>query len=229
MGSPTAGARAAAAHRPACEMRVSSVGIAEGTLVDEAARAAGPSSAAQASPGADTRELARRVQAGDVQAFAELYDRFAARVMGLALRIVRSRADAEDVVQEVFVQAWRQMARFDDTRGALGAWLFTITRTRALDRLRRRAVRRETEAPPPEQAAFPAAAPQPEHALAVRQALAGLAPGSRAMLELAYYEGLSHSEIATRLRQPLGTVKTRIRAAMLQLRAALHVDPHSGP
>ncbi len=166
--------------------------------------------------------LLKRIGDGDAQALAELYDLHAGLVNGLVLRIVRERGDAEDVVQEVFVQAWRQAARFDASRGTPEAWLCTIARSRALDRLRRRAARREEladDSPGRPHAAV--AAPQAEVALAVRQALSGLSSDQRDALELAYYEGLSQSEIAARLGQPLGTVKTRIRTAMLRLRQAL--------
>jgi RNA polymerase sigma-70 factor (ECF subfamily) len=168
--------------------------------------------------GAPVLALLKRVAQGDAQALGEFYDLFAGLVHGLALRILRDRSDAEDVVQEVFVQAWRQAARFDATRGTPEAWICTITRSRALDRLRRRAVRREdsTDEPP-----VSSAAPRAEEALAVRAALRTLSADQRAALELAYYEGLSQSEIADRLGQPLGTVKTRIRTAMLRLRGML--------
>ncbi len=174
-------------------------------------------------------ELLRRIGAGDSQALAEFYDLHAGLVNGLALRIVRERGDAEDVVQEVFVQAWRQAARFDAARGTPEAWLCTIARSRALDKLRRRAARREDardEAPEaPSRETARTATPQTELSLAVRQALRGLSDDQRAALELAYYEGLSQSEIALRLGEPLGTVKTRIRTAMLRLRTRCSHDP----
>ncbi len=168
--------------------------------------------------GAHVLALLDRVARGDAQALGEFYDLFAGLVNGLALRILRDRSDAEDIVQEVFVQAWRQAARFDASRGTPEAWICTITRSRALDRLRRRAVRREdcTDEPP-----AVGAAPRAEEALAVRAALRSLSADQRTALELAYYEGLSQSEIADRLGQPLGTVKTRIRTAMLRLRGML--------
>jgi RNA polymerase sigma-70 factor, ECF subfamily len=162
--------------------------------------------------------LLERIAAGDQAALGELYDIFAPLVNGLALRIVRDTADAEDVVQEVFVQIWRQAARYDAARGTPEAWLCTMARTRALDRLRRRASRREEtedQAPPPTDV------PRNEERLAVREALQVLSPDQRRALELAYYEGLTQTEIAARLGEPLGTVKTRIRSAMIRLRDAL--------
>jgi RNA polymerase sigma-70 factor (ECF subfamily) len=139
-------------------------------------------------------------------------------VNGLALRILRDRSEAEDVVQEVFVQVWRQASRFDPERGTPEAWLCTMARTRALDRLRRRVSRREE---PSETAPGESKAPRNEEALAVRKALDGLSSDQRTALELAYYEGLTQSEIAERLGEPLGTIKTRIRTAMIRLKGVL--------
>jgi RNA polymerase sigma-70 factor, ECF subfamily len=164
------------------------------------------------------RDLVRRLAAQDQSALAEFYDRFASLVNALALRILRDSSDAEDVVQEVFLQAWRQADRFDASRGSPEAWLCTIARTRAIDRLRRRAARREE---PEESAPPPSGAPRNEEALAVRKAIDGLSDDQRRALELAYYEGLTQTEIATRLGEPLGTIKTRIRTAMIRLREAL--------
>ena len=162
--------------------------------------------------------LLGRLVSGDQAALGELYDLHAGLVNALALRILRDRAEAEEVVQEVFVQVWRQAARFDPERGSAQAWLCTIARTRALDRLRRRTSRRED---PVESAPVPTGRPPHEDALTVRRALAGLPDDQRRALELAYYEGLTQSEIAERLSQPLGTIKTRIRTALLRLREAL--------
>jgi RNA polymerase sigma-70 factor, ECF subfamily len=162
--------------------------------------------------------LLGRLAKGDQLALGELYDIYAPLVNGLALRIVRDTADAEDVVQEVFVQVWRQASRYDPKRGSPEAWLCTMARTRALDRLRRRSSRREeTE----ENAPPSAAVPRNEERLAVREALQGLSEDRRRALELAYYEGLTQTEIAFRLGEPLGTVKTRIRTAMIRLRERL--------
>jgi RNA polymerase sigma-70 factor (ECF subfamily) len=159
-----------------------------------------------------------RLTSGDTLALGEVYDRYAGLVNGLALRILRDRAEAEDVVQEVFVQIWRQAGRFDPARGTPEAWICTMARTRALDRLRRRASRREE---PSESAPGATEAPRTEQALAVRKALDSLSPDQRRALELAYYEGLTQTEIAARLEEPLGTIKTRIRTAMIRLRDVL--------
>lgn len=173
-----------------------------------------------ASPSAEN--LIRRLSTGDHKALGEFYDLYAGLVNGLAIRILRDRAEAEDVVQEVFVQVWRQAGRFDPARGSPESWVCTIARSRALDRLRRRASRREEpEGPAP----GGAEAPKTEAALAVRKALEGLSPDQRRALELAYYEGLTQSEIAARLSEPLGTIKTRIRTAMIRLRDVLGPIP----
>lgn len=162
--------------------------------------------------------LIRSIAAGEQESLGEFYDRYAGLVNGLALRILRDPSDAEDVVQEVFVQAWRQAGRFDPGRGTPEAWLCTLARTRALDKLRRRVSRREE---PPETAPGTTATPRNVEVLAVRRAMEDLSANQRKALELAYYEGLTQSEIAERLGEPLGTIKTRIRTAMIRLREAL--------
>jgi len=170
-------------------------------------------------PASPTEGLLERLIGGDSSALAEFYDRYAALVNGLALRILRNTAEAEDVVQEVFVQVWRQAERYDPTRGSAEAWLCMMARSRSLDRLRRRASRREE----PDDAAPGAGAqtPRTEEAIAVRTALETLSLDQRRALELAYYEGLTQTEIAARLDEPLGTIKTRIRTAMIRLRDVL--------
>jgi RNA polymerase sigma-70 factor (ECF subfamily) len=167
---------------------------------------------------ASSKALIGRIASGDHQALGEFYDRYASMANGLALRILRNTADAQDVVQEVFLQAWRQADRYDASRGTPEAWISTLARTRALDKLRRRTSRREES---PESAPGTTATPRNVEVLAVRKGLEGLSKPQRQVLELAYYEGLTQSEIATRLGEPLGTVKTRIRTAMIRLRAAL--------
>ncbi len=166
--------------------------------------------------------------AGDDGALAELYDRHARLLYSLALRIVREATDAEDVLQEAFSQVWRQASRFDTSRGTVVGWLVTVTRSRALDRLRRRRAR--PEAPDGDQAATEMADPSEgidlqlvttEQAERVRVALAALSDDQRVPLELAYYEGLSQSEIAATLSVPLGTIKTRMRQALRRLRDSL--------
>jgi RNA polymerase sigma-70 factor, ECF subfamily len=170
----------------------------------------------------------QRLADGDQDALGELYDRHARPVYALALRILQDAADAEDIVQDVFTQAWKQARRYDVTRGAVGAWLLTVARSRAIDRLRARRARPDRAGleHAPTHLVDPVAAPDSqlassEQVRVVRAALAALPLLQRVALELAYYEGLTHSEIAEQLEQPLGTVKTRIRQALLKLRDAM--------
>ena len=165
---------------------------------------------------------------GDSSSVAELYDRHARALYSLALRMLSDAADAEDVVQDVFTQAWRQAGRYDPARAPVIAWLLVITRARALDRLR---ARRSRISPAPlEVVTIDPVDPGPgqelqaignEEAARLRQALEALPEGQREAIELAYYRGLSQSDIAEKLQQPLGTVKTRMRTALLKLREAL--------
>ena len=175
---------------------------------------------------ADARIVAR-LAAGDMDAAAELYDRCAGQVLGLARRIVRNEGDAEEVVQDVFSQAWRTARAFEVSRGSVIGWLLVMTRTRAIDRLRARQSRPDTIV---ESYADTLRAPGPnpsdqvlsdEQATRVRDALLALPAPQRQALELAYFEGLTQSEIAERLAEPLGTVKTRMRAALTVLRQRL--------
>ncbi len=162
--------------------------------------------------------LMDNVAGGFDDALTELYPRYAPYVERVARRIVGDGADAEDVVQTVFVQLWRQANRYDARRGSLEAWLFTLARTRALDLLRSRSSRRES---PEQPSASPTRSTGIEDRLAVRRALQSLNPPHRRTIELAYYEGMTQTEIAARLGQPLGTIKTRSRVALRRLRQAL--------
>jgi RNA polymerase sigma-70 factor, ECF subfamily len=173
------------------------------------------------------RRLVDRLAAGEVEAAADLYDRYAPLILGLARRILRNQQDAEEALQDVFSQVWRTASRFEPARGSLAAWLLVITRARAIDRLRARQSRPDS-ALYSDPALMPSAAAGPsdqllseEQAEQVREALETLPEAQRAALELAYYEGLTQSEIAERLSQPLGTIKTRIRTALLTLRERL--------
>lgn len=169
---------------------------------------------------------------GDEPAATRLYDRHAAAMYGLALRIVREPADAEEVVLDAFAQAWRDASRFDGSRGSVLGWLTTITRTRALDLVRARGRRAratdsaatmldEPAAMGTGHAAPDAAVQEAELADTVHGALQHLSAPQRQAIELAFYEGLTHHEVAVRLQQPLGTVKTRIRQGLLKLRETL--------
>jgi RNA polymerase sigma-70 factor (ECF subfamily) len=173
--------------------------------------------------------LVERLAASDLAAAGELYDRYAPLVLALARRILRNDEDAEDVVQEVFSQIWRSAARFESRRGSVGAWVTMMARSRAIDRLRARAGRPDQASSVQDPDGMPSTAPGPsdhllreERAVHVREALLALPGPQRTALELAYFEGLSQSEIAHRLAEPLGTVKTRIRTALQTLRERLH-------
>ena len=195
------------------------------------------SAALTALPGRDQREDAdcvADVAAGDGAALAALYDAHSRAVYSLALRVVGDEAEAEDVLQEVFAQAWRQASRYDSARGTVAAWLLTMARTRAIDRVRARRARPDMHAPGTAEASLDVSAPgaDPSEALAaardaerVREALRGLPLLQRLAIELAFFEGLTQAEIAERLEQPLGTVKTRIRLGLIKLRDALSGGP----
>lgn len=169
-----------------------------------------------------------RIARGDHSALAELYDRHARLVFSLALRILQNRPDAEDIVQDVFTQVWAQAARYDTARGAVAAWMLMMARTRAIDRLRSRSSRPKTisdarvvEEVPDATARQDLQLLSAEQVETLQHALNALPVAQRVTLELAYYEGLTHAEIAERLSEPLGTVKTRIRQAVIKLRESL--------
>jgi RNA polymerase sigma-70 factor (ECF subfamily) len=172
----------------------------------------------------EANELAQALRRREESAIAELYDRYGVAVYNLALRITRDPGLAEETSLDTFLQAWQQVERYDGRQGSLASWLFTIARSRSIDRLRARTASKRTQTDDP--MTPPAAQPEEIAELAqrrqlVRAAMAGLPAAQRQALELAYDEGLSHSQIAARLGEPLGTVKTRIRQAMLVLRKQL--------
>jgi RNA polymerase sigma-70 factor (ECF subfamily) len=175
------------------------------------------------------RSYLERVCARDASAFARLYDESSPALYGLALRILRNKADAEEILIDVFEQVWRTAGSFDSARGSVFGWLALLTRSRALDRLRimdhKRAVQQQSLT-----AIFEVSSPDPlpdqrtasaERQQLIREALSGLPDEQRRAVELAFFSGLTHSEISTALGAPLGTIKTRIRAAMDKLRLAL--------
>ena len=193
-----------------------------------------PTSSSQASQGTTDLQVMSRLIAGDERALGVLYDRYGTLAYSLASAIVPDAADAEEVVADAFSQIWRSAAAFDASRGSVVAWVSTIVRTRSLDLIRsqkRRARVLDQAAAMSEEGASPglsAGAPSPdrevesnEAQILVRRALANLPPPQRLVLEMAYFGGLSQSEIAGTLSEPLGTVKTRMRSGMEKLRLAL--------
>jgi len=152
---------------------------------------------------------------------AELYDRYSSVVYAVALRVLGDTGAAEDVLQEVFMQLWRNPSAFDAARGSLGGWLAVITRNRAIDSLRKR--RPETDIEDVVLSVVPDLAGEAERSRAaekVRGVMGAMNPAQRSALEMAYWEGMSHSEIADKTGEPLGTIKTRIRTGLIALRKA---------
>jgi len=176
-------------------------------------------------------ELLARIAAGDLDAVAALYDRHAGMLLALSLRIVRDRAEAEDVVHDAFVTVGERAGQYVPERGAVGAWLVTLVRNLGIDRTRRRdrrgAIARDVLAHDPEaKAAATPADPESELAGAserarVRRALQALPEVQRTTLEIAFFEGLTYAEIAEREGVPLGTIKSRAARALAALREAL--------
>jgi len=160
------------------------------------------------------------IQHGDSRALEYLYRRHAPRIYALLLRMLRETADAEEILQETFVDAWKRAGEYAPSRGSVEAWLITIARSRAIDRIRHRGARlrlvRQTEQLAPVETA-PADPPDVHAQTRLRRALGTLPPEQRRALELAYWEGLSQSEISEHTGDPLGTVKTRVRLGLQRL------------
>jgi RNA polymerase sigma-70 factor (ECF subfamily) len=180
-------------------------------------------------PGSDLGGLLRRSARGDEAAFAELYDASAARTYGLALRVVRDPAQAQEVTQEAYLEIWRTASRFDPGKGSAISWLLTIVHRKAVDRVRsaEAASRRDTTYQEANRSidhdVTAEAAEATFEARRVRTALAGLTAVQREAITLAYYGGYTHTEVATMLDLPVGTAKTRIRDGLIRLRDALGV------
>ena len=169
----------------------------------------------------DDAALIARMRAGDQTAMADLYDRYSGVVYGVALRVLANTTAAEDVVQEVFLQLWRNPQAFDADRGRLAPWLAVIARNRAIDHLRKRPLEDDIDELPistgvdlEDEAARKLAIEK------VRGVLTQLPQDQRKALEMAFFEGMTHTEIAGKTGEPLGTVKTRIRTGLLALRKA---------
>jgi RNA polymerase sigma-70 factor (ECF subfamily) len=171
-------------------------------------------------------ELLRQIAGGDEEALASLYDRYKSILFSLILRILHSQPEAEDILQDVFIQVWNKAADFDEARGRPFTWLATLSRSRAIDRLRQLGSRERTatEASRDTPEIWVDAekdAIKSEQSAVVRKALAELPEEQRRALLLAYFEGLTQTEIADKLKTPLGTVKTRMRSGMIKLRELL--------
>ena len=167
----------------------------------------------------DAELLQKIASARDPEAFAEFYDRFAARVYGLLLKLLRNRTDADDVLQEAFIQVWNQAGRFDPVRSVPEGWVLMLARSRALDRLRKRPTTSTTAIPEAATSIEPSAALlHDEAATALHAGLADLPKEQRELIGLAFFEGFTHEQIAKSMQLPLGTVKTRIRLGMMRLR-----------
>ena len=175
---------------------------------------------------ADPVDLIREIARGDREAFQRFYDRYATLVFTFALRILRVRSEAEELLQEVFLQVWHKAGDYDPKRGSPEAWIITITRSRGINKLRD--IRRR------ERGVVPLEAPSmhsegkvqngssaSEASVMVKGVLAQLSEAQRRVLELAYFDGLTQSEIAVRLGEPLGTIKTRIRDGLERLRGLM--------
>ena len=190
---------------------------------------ASASTATGAATGADLADLLRRSARGDESAFAELYDATSRRLYGLVLRIVRDHAMSEEVTQEVYLDVWRQCARFDPDRGSAISWLLTIAHRSAVDRVRASEASRrrdDAHAATHQDIDFDTTAESAQASLEaqrVRRALTTLTDAQRSAVELAYLGGYTHTEVARLLDLPLGTAKTRIRDGLIRLRDTLGV------
>jgi len=177
----------------------------------------------------DLERLLRRSAAGDEDAFAELYDAVSSRLYGMVRRVVRDPAQSEEVAQEVFLDIWRQSARFDPARGSALSWMLTIAHRKAVDRVRSSEASRSRDESwgvshqDVDHDATADGAVQRLDAERVRQALQTLTDAQRQALELSYLSGYTHTEVATMLDLPLGTAKTRIRDGLIRLRDTLGV------
>lgn len=176
---------------------------------------------------AGDEDLLRRVAQGDSVAFALLYDRYSPRVFGLAIKLVGDRQGAQDVLQEVFLELWRRAPGFDASLGSAPAWILMIARGRSIDHIRKRARDRKRleSIEPPRGGGSPSVA----DAEWLARVLPGLSPELQEVVHLAYAQGLTRDQIAQALGVPVGTVKTRLRTAVMQMSAALAQGRRAAP
>src|SRR5579864_3730667 len=164
----------------------------------------------------DEAALVERIRSGDETAMEDMYDRYSGIVYGVALRVLSNTTAAEDVLQEVFLLLWRNPDAFDANRGKLAAWLAVIARNRAIDHLRKRQPEEDiTDLPISTGVDLEDEAASRMAVARVRTVLTQLPQDQRRLLEMAFFEGMTHSEIAKKTGEPLGTIKTRIRAGLL--------------
>ncbi len=162
------------------------------------------------------------IRSGDESSLAQLYDRYSRVVYSVALRVIGDTGLAEDILQEIFLQLWRNPGSFDANRGNLAPWLSVIARNRAIDAIRKRKPQDDIEDVVLSVTVnMEAETDRKRAAEKVRAALANMPPAQKVALELAYFEGMSHTEIAAKTGQPLGTIKTRIRTGLISLRGVL--------
>jgi len=171
-------------------------------------------------------ELIARITKRDRQAFDSFYEKYAQIIFNVCVRILRDESEAEDIMQEIFVQIWREAERFDSSRASVKTWLFTIARSRSLDRYRsRKTMQSRLQDAGEEDLQQIASAENLQGTSVMQQYIGGvlnqLSKEQRSVLELSYYEGLTQEEIAERLGEPLGTIKSRIRSALIKLRSLL--------
>lgn len=187
-----------------------------------------PSRSSHSPPGnmneADDMGLLRRIQSGDQEAMSVLFDRYGTMVYSVALRVLKDAGEAEDVMQEIFVQVWKNPGAFVSGKGSLGGWLVVVARNRSIDMIRRRRPTEQVELfALPSSTNLAREAERNSLLGKIRAVMGSLPEEQRKSVELAFFEGLSHSEIAEKTGDPLGTVKTRIRLALTTIRKALTV------
>jgi RNA polymerase sigma-70 factor, ECF subfamily len=168
-------------------------------------------------------EIVHKISSRERSAFDLLYDRYASIIFNLCVRILNDRNEAEDVMQEIFLQVWREAGRFDSSRASVKTWLFTIARSRSLDRYRsRKNIQKRIDSNAAENLQMMASEEDLQKSSLLKKyvgtALGQLSEEQRKVLELSYYEGLTQEEISEKLKEPLGTIKSRIRSSLIKLR-----------